>query len=147
MAKTNILVIASQFNELIVRHLLQGCLDELSLRGIAQDSVQTVWVPGAFELPVTAARAARSGKFHGIVALGAVIRGETPHFDFVAGEAARGLMDVAVETGIPIGFGVLTTDSADQALARCGIKGPNKGRESAQVVLHMLEQFRSLGWK
>lgn len=140
-----ILVIASAFNELIVRHLVQGCEAELADQGLGRDSVRITWVPGAFEVPVLAARAARSGKFDAIIALGAVIRGETPHFDYVAGEAARGIMDVSVKTGIPVIFGILTTDNADQAIARCGIKGPNKGREAAAAAVIMLKRIQELG--
>ncbi len=144
MPKKNILIIASAFNELIVKQLVQGCEAELEERGINAEQCQLVWVPGAFEAPGLAAQAARSGRYAAIIALGAVIRGETAHFDFVAGEAARGLMDVSINTGVPVVFGILTTDTADQALARCGIKGPNKGREAAATALSMMATYQKL---
>jgi len=139
------LIIAARFNEFITNSLLSGAQSSFADADISSKNVDIVWVPGCFEIPTVAAKAARSGKYSGIVCLGAVIRGETPHFDFVAGECARGLMNIAVETTTPIGFGILTTDNADQALARCGIKTTNKGREAAQTVLMTQKALLKIG--
>lgn len=116
------LIIASRFNELITESLVAGAQRSFQESGLDADQVKLLWVPGAFEIPVAAARAARSQAFQSIVCLGAVVRGETPHFDYVAGPCASGLMTVSIETGIPIIFGVLTTDTVDQALNRAGLK-------------------------
>lgn len=131
------LILVSRFNELITKALLTGAEDALAEAGATEHD--TLWVPGCFELPMLAAQAARSGAYASVICLGAVIRGETPHFDYVAGETAAGLMRVGIETGVPVIFGVLTTDTADQALARCGIKGGNKGREAAATALAMIK--------
>ena len=133
------LILVSRFNELITKSLLSGAEDALQDAGVAESERDILWVPGCFELPALAAQAARSGSYASVVCLGAVIRGETPHFDLVAGEAAAGLMRVSVETTVPIVFGVLTTDNAEQALARCGIKGGNKGREAVVTALDTLK--------
>jgi 6,7-dimethyl-8-ribityllumazine synthase len=134
-----ILIIVARFNDMITRSLLAGATDALREAGLKDEQVKTVWVPGSFEVPVVAAKAARSGKYAAVICLGAVIRGETPHFDFVAGQAASGLMSIGLETGIPVIFGILTTDTIEQALARSGIKGGNKGRDSAQAALEMIK--------
>jgi 6,7-dimethyl-8-ribityllumazine synthase len=134
-----ILIIVSRFNDMITRSLLAGASDALTESGLKGDQVKTIWVPGSFEIPVVAAKAARSGKYSAVICLGAVIRGETPHFDFVAGQAASGLMNIGLETGIPVIFGILTTDTIEQALARSGIKGGNKGRDSALAALEMIK--------
>ena len=134
-----ILIIVARFNDMITRSLLAGATDALREAGLKDEQVKTVWVPGSFEIPVVAAKAARSGKYAAVICLGAVIRGETPHFDFVAGQAASGLMSIGLETGIPVIFGILTTDTIEQALARSGIKGGNKGRDSAQAALEMIK--------
>ena len=134
-----ILIVVARFNDMITRSLLVGATDCLRDSGVKDSHVAVVWVPGSFEIPVVAAKAARSGKYSAVICLGAVIRGETPHFDFVAGQAASGVMNIALETGIPVIFGVLTTDTIEQALARSGIKGGNKGRDSAQAALEMIK--------
>lgn len=131
------LIVASQFNDMISKALMDGATSTLRDAGLSESDVEQIWVPGCFELPVVAAQAARSNRYSGVICLGCVIRGETPHFDFVAGEAARGLMQVGIDTGVPIIFGVLTTDNEQQALARSGLKGGNKGRDAAQAALHM----------
>ena len=138
------LIITAKFNELITNALLDGARAEFRERGVDADTVDEVFVPGCFEMPGAAARAAKSGRWNAIICLGAVIRGETPHFDYVAGEAARGLTQVSVDTGLPVIFGVLTTDTADQALARCGIKGGNKGRDAAAAAISMASLGRCL---
>jgi 6,7-dimethyl-8-ribityllumazine synthase len=139
LKQKKILIVVARFNDMITRSLLVGATDCLRDSGVRDVDVKVVWVPGSFEIPVVVAKAARSGKYAAIICLGAVIRGETPHFDFVAGQAASGCMSVAVETGLPVIFGVLTTDTIEQALARSGIKGGNKGRDSAQAALEMMK--------
>ena len=136
------LIVASRFNDLITKALLSGAQEAFADAGVT--GVDLLWVPGAFELATVAAKAARSQAYAGVVCLGAVIRGETPHFDLVAGQAAAGLQKVAVDTGVPVIFGVLTTDTAEQALARCGIKSGNKGAEAAQAALAMTKTLSRL---
>jgi 6,7-dimethyl-8-ribityllumazine synthase len=130
------LIIVARFNDMITRCLLTGAEDVFKESGLAEVT-ETIWVPGCFEIPAVAAKAARSGRYSAIITLGAVIRGETPHFDFVAGECARGVMDVSVETGVPVIFGVLTTNTVEQALNRSGIKYGNKGRDAASAAIEM----------
>jgi 6,7-dimethyl-8-ribityllumazine synthase len=137
-------VIASRFNETIGRRLVSGALDCLRRHGVAEEDLFVAWVPGAFELPAAARRIATSGDVDAIVCVGAVIRGETPHFDYVAGHAARGIGDVALNTGIPVTFGVLTTDNVEQAAARAGGKLGNKGFEAALAALELTNLFASL---
>jgi 6,7-dimethyl-8-ribityllumazine synthase len=132
-------VVASRFNELIVDQLLNGALETLTKHGVSSDRITVVRVPGAWELPLACQQLAKSGKVHGIVALGCVIRGGTPHFDYVAGEAARGLAAVSLETGVPVGLGVLTTNTVQQALERVDeTKVGHRGIESALATLHMV---------
>jgi len=139
-----IVILAARFNELIVRSLVDGAVDTLRRHGAADADIHVVRVPGAFELPLTAQRLAKLRKYDGIAALGAVIRGQTPHFDFVCGECAAGLNRVSLEHGIPIGFGVLTTDTMDQALDRAGGKGGNKGADAVLATLEMISLLRQL---
>lgn len=132
-------VVASRFNELIVEQLLSGALETLTKHGVSADRITVVRVPGAWELALACQQLAKSGKVHGIVALGCVIRGGTPHFDYVAGEAARGLAAVSLETGVPIGLGMLTTNTLQQALERVDeAKVGHRGVESALATLHMV---------
>jgi len=138
-------IVASRFNDLIVQRLVDGAVDTLKRHGVDMDSrVTLVWVPGAIELPVVAARAARSGNYDAIIGLGCVIRGGTAHFDFVAGEAAKGLASVALATGVPVAFGVLTTDTVEQAIERAGTKMGNKGQEAALSALEMVSLFKRM---
>lgn len=139
-----IVILAARFNELIVRSLVDGAVDTLRRHGAADANIHVVRVPGAFELPLAAQRLAKLRKYDGIAALGAVIRGQTPHFDFVCGECAAGLNRVSLEHGIPIGFGVLTTDTMDQALDRAGGKGGNKGADAVLATLEMISLLRQL---
>jgi 6,7-dimethyl-8-ribityllumazine synthase len=132
-------VIAARFNEQIVDELLRGCLDRLAELGLDSSKVQVHRVPGAFELPVAAKLAGKTGRFAAIICLGAVIRGDTPHFDFVAGEAARGIQQVAIELSIPVIFGVLTTHTEEQARQRLGA-----GRRAADAAVEMLSLKKSL---
>ena len=131
-----ILIVVARFNEFITKALLSGAESTLKDRGI--DDYEICWVPGCFEIPVIAANAARTKRFAAVIALGCVIRGETPHFDYVAGETAAGLMIVSVQTGTPIIMGVLTTNTVDQAMNRAGIKFGNKGRDAAQTAIEMI---------
>lgn len=137
-------IVAARFNESIVQRLVDGALDCFARHGVPDEYVSTAWVPGAFELPVAAKRIASSGEVDAVVCLGAVIRGDTPHFDFVAGAAAQGITDAALATGIPIAFGVLTTDSVEQADQRAGGKMGNKGFEAALAAIEMSNLFASL---
>ena len=136
-------VIVSRFNEFITKKLLEGALNTLEESGVDTDNITVVWVPGSFELPATVAEAIETG-FDIAVCLGVVIRGETAHFDFVAGEAARGIAAIATEKRFPVGFGVITAEDTDQALARAGGKKGNKGREAALAALEMADVFRRL---
>lgn len=137
-------VIASRFNETIGRSLLDGALDCLTRHGVTENDITVAWVPGAFELPAAAKRIAESGEVDAIVCVGAVIRGETPHFDYVAGHAAKGIGDASLATGIPIMFGVLTTDTLEQATSRAGGKMGNKGFEAALGAIEMANLYASL---
>jgi 6,7-dimethyl-8-ribityllumazine synthase len=130
-----VVVVASRFNETVTRPLVDGALEALVAHEVAFDDIDVVWVPGAWELPLAARRALESGRYDALIALGAVIRGDTPHFDFVAGEASRGLALVCIDAGIPIGFGLLTCDTMDQALARAGGVHGNKGWDAAVAAL------------
>ncbi len=129
-------LVASRFNEVVVRHLVEGAVDCLRAKG-ANEGSELVWVPGAFELPLVARRLAASGRFAAVVCLGAVIRGETPHFDHVAEQAANGIREAAVATGVPVIFGVLTTDTFEQAMDRAGGAHGNKGWDAAVAALEM----------
>jgi len=137
-------IIAARFNADIVDELLAGCQRRLTEMKIIDDRVDVFRVPGAFELPLVAQHLARGGTVDGVVCLGAVIRGDTPHFDYVAGECAAGIMRVSLDTGVPIVFGVLTVDDLDQALARCGGAVGNKGEESAATAVEMVSLLRQI---
>jgi 6,7-dimethyl-8-ribityllumazine synthase len=137
-------VLAAHFNGQVVDRLLGGALEGLASCGVAPGDVTVTWVPGAFELPLAALHAARSGRFDAVICLGAVIRGETSHFDYVAGEAARGIQRVGLDTGVPVMFGVLTTDSVEQAMARAGGAHGNKGMDCARSALEMVTMIDDL---
>jgi 6,7-dimethyl-8-ribityllumazine synthase len=130
-------IAASRFNRLVTDPLVAGAVEALRRHGVAEADVDVAWAPGSFELPLVAARLAATGRYAGVVALGAVVRGATAHFDYVAGEAAAGLGAVARASGVPVAFGVLTTDTMEQALDRAGGKAGNKGAEAALTVLEM----------
>lgn len=140
----SIAVIAGRFNRFVVDQLVAGATDALKRQGIEESRQVLVWVPGAFELPVMARQLAESGKFDAVIALGAVIRGGTPHFDFVAGECASGLTRVSLDYGIPVTFGVLTTDTVEQALERAGTGEGNKGFDAAMTAMEMVETMRAV---
>lgn len=137
-------VLASRFNETITHKLVDGALDALTRHGAAFDDIDVVWVPGAWELPVAARFLLASERYHALVAVGAVIRGETPHFDYVAGEASRGLADASAEFDVPVGFGLLTCDTMAQAEARAGGEHGNKGWDAALAALEMADLFDRL---
>ena len=128
-------IAVSRFNGIVTSKLLDGAVAAFRRQGVSDDDLEVAWTPGAFELPLAALRLARSGQFDAVVCLGAVIRGETPHFDHVAGQTASGVQRVALETGVPCIFGVLTTDDLDQALERAGGSAGNKGYEAAEAAL------------
>jgi 6,7-dimethyl-8-ribityllumazine synthase len=132
-----IAIVASRFNGFIVEKLVEGAVGQLQKLGVAEDAVSVVWVPGAFEIPAVARRLASSRRFDAVICLGAVIRGATPHFDYVAGEAAKGIAAAGRESPVPVIFGVLTTDTVDQAIERSGTKGGNKGVEAASAAIEM----------
>lgn len=137
-------IAVARFNSDITEPLLEGCTRALSDRGAADADVSVWWVPGAFELPVVAKRLADSGKVDAVVCLGAVVRGETPHFDYVAGGATQGLVQAAVDTGVPVIFGVLTVDTREQAFDRIGGKEGHKGEEAALTAIEMVRLLRKL---
>ena len=141
---TRFAIVASRFNEMIVDALVEGARACLAKHGLADEDIELAWTPGAFELPLVARRLATTGEFDGVICLGAVIRGGTPHFDYVAGEAARGIADAARDTGVPVIFGVLTTDSLEQARDRAGGKHGNKGWDAAMAAIEMASLLGSL---
>lgn len=130
-------IVAGRFNEFIVSKLVSGALDALKRHGAKEGEVDIAWVPGAFEIPLIAQKMAESGKYDAVITLGAVIRGSTPHFDYVCSEAAKGVAQVNMKTGVPTVFGVLTTDSIEQAIERAGTKAGNKGWEAAVTAIEM----------
>jgi 6,7-dimethyl-8-ribityllumazine synthase len=137
-------IVASRFNQFIVEQLVAGAKDAIKRRDVDEEQQILVWVPGAFELPLLADQLAASGNFDAIIALGAVIRGGTPHFDYVAGECASGLNRVALDRGIPVSFGVLTTDTIEQALERAGTGEGNKGFDAAMTAIEMVQTMRTV---
>ena len=139
-----IAIVGSRFNATISGRLVEGAIDCLRRHGVSEDRMLLIWVPGAFELAATASRIAASGEADAVVCVGAVIRGETPHFDYVADSAATGLLKVGVDTGLPVSFGVLTCDTTEQAEARAGGKMGNKGFEAALAALEMANLFAAL---
>ncbi|WFS64374.1 6,7-dimethyl-8-ribityllumazine synthase [Pseudodesulfovibrio thermohalotolerans] len=139
-----IAIVAARFNDFIVDRLISGAVDYLVRHGASEDDLTLVRLPGAFELPIAAQKLARSGNYDGVVVLGAVIRGATPHFDYVCSECAKGVAHSTMETGVPMGFGLLTCDSLDQAIERAGSKGGNKGVEAASAMLETIRVLEQL---
>jgi 6,7-dimethyl-8-ribityllumazine synthase len=139
-----IAIVASRFNEMIVDSLVRGAVDTLLRHGASEKQIELIRVPGAFDLPFVVRRVAASKRYDAVVALGAVIRGATPHFDYVAGQCAAGLARVAEETGIPVAFGVLTTETIEQAIERAGTKAGNKGADAALCALELANLLRRL---
>ena len=139
-----IAIVATRWNEFIVERLTAGAKDALKRHGVSEDAIDVAMAPGAYEVPFVAKKLAETGRYHGVVALGCVIRGATPHFDYVAGEAASGIAAAARETGIPISFGVLTVDTIEQAIERAGTKAGNKGAEAALATVELINLTRSI---
>jgi len=137
-------IVAARFNEFISNKLLGGALDALARHGVKDDEITVAWVPGAFEIPVAARKMAESGAYDAIIAIGAVIRGGTPHFDYVAAEVSKGVSQVALQTGVPVLFGVLTTDTIEQAIERAGTKAGNKGFDAAVAAIEMVNLMEQL---
>ena len=137
-------IVVSRFNEFITSKLLGGAEDAIRRTGGNTDEVVLVWVPGAYEIPLAAQKLAASGKFDAVIALGAVIRGATPHFDYVCAEAAKGVAQASLSTGVPVAFGILTTENIQQAVERAGTKSGNKGYDAAMSAIEMANWFRAL---
>lgn len=135
-------IIVGRFNEFIGGKLLDGALDALKRHGVDEKDISLIWVPGAFEIPLAAKRLATSDNYDAIICLGAVIRGATPHFDYVANEVSKGIANISIETGVPISFGVLTTDTIEQAIERAGTKAGNKGFDAANTAIEMVNLFK-----
>lgn len=140
----NFAVVVSRFNDFITSRLLEGCLDALLRHGAEEERITVVKVPGSYEIPLTAKKLAGSGKFQAVIALGAVIRGGTPHFEYVAAEVSKGIAQVMLETGVPVSFGVITADSIEQAIERAGTKSGNKGYAAAMSALEMARVLEKL---
>lgn len=137
-------IVAARFNEFIVSKLLGGCEDVLVRHGVDPNDISVAWVPGAFEIPLIASKMAKSGKYDAVIALGAVIRGSTSHYDYVCSEVSKGVATVALNSDIPVMFGVLTTDTIEQAIERAGTKAGNKGADCAEGAIEMVNLIRAL---
>ncbi len=137
-------LVAARFNHFIVEHLVGGATDGLKRHGVADDAIDLIWVPGSYEIPLVARRLAASGRYAALICLGAVIRGDTDHYDYVAGEAAKGVAQASLATGVPLIFGILTCDTLEQAINRAGAKAGNKGFEAALTAIEMVNLLRKL---
>ena len=137
-------IVASRFNEIIVNKLLGGAVDGLVRHGVEEDNITAAWVPGAFEIPLAADKMAASGKYDAVIAVGAVIRGSTSHYDYVCAEVSKGVAQASVKNGVPVMFGVITTDNIEQAIERAGSKAGNKGAECAAGAIEMVNLIRAM---
>ena len=137
-------VVVTRFNEFITSKLLSGAIDGLKRHGVSESDIDVAWIPGAYEIPLVAKKMAESTKYHVVITLGAVIRGATPHFDYVSGEVSKGVANVGLETGVPVIFGVLTTDSIEQAIERAGTKARNKGYEAGVTAIEMVNVLKEI---
>ncbi len=137
-------IVAARFNEFITSKLVSGAMDGLLRHDVAEEDVSLAWVPGAFEIPVIASRLAKSGKYDAVICLGAVIRGSTSHYDYVCSEVSKGIASVSLETGVPVMFGILTTDNIEQAIERAGTKAGNKGYDCALGAIEMVNLLREI---
>ncbi len=137
-------IIASRFNEIIVNKLLGGAVDGLVRHGVEEENITAAWVPGAFEIPVAASKMAKSGKYDAVICVGAVIRGDTSHYDYVCNEVSKGIAQVGLASGIPVLFGVVTTENIEQAIARAGSKAGNKGYDCALSAIEMVNLMRQM---
>ncbi len=138
-------VVISRFNEFITSKLLEGTKDALLRHGVNQDNIDVAWVPGAFEIPLVARNLAQSKRYDAVICLGAVIRGATPHFEYVAAEVTKGIAKVGLETGLPVSYGIITADTLEQAIERAGTKAGNKGFDAAVDTIEMVNLLRSIG--
>ncbi len=134
-------LVVSRFNEFITNKLLGGAVDALTRHGVKDDEIEVVWVPGSFEIPYMASRMAKTGKYDAVVCLGAVIRGSTPHFDYIAAEVSKGIAQTGLTTGVPVLFGVITCDTIEQAIERAGTKAGNKGADAALSAIEMVNLY------
>ena len=139
-----IAIVVARFNEFITSKLLSGCIDCLIRHEAADEDLTVAWVPGAFEIPMAAKKLAESGKYDAVICLGAVIRGATPHFDYVCAEASKGIAQVSMQTGVPVAFGVLSTENIQQAVERAGTKAGNKGVDCAMTAMEMVNLFKEM---
>lgn len=146
-AKAKFAIVAGRFNDFVVERLISGAIDCLSRHGVEESAISVVRVPGAFEIPSTAAKLAAAGEYSAIICLGAVIRGDTPHFEYVSAEVSKGIAAVSMQTGVPVIYGILTTDSVDQAVERAGTKAGNRGFTAALDALEMVDLNSKLGSK
>ena len=137
-------IVASRFNDFITQRLLEGCVDELLRHGAKEADINVVWAPGAFEIPVLASHMAKSKKYDSVICLGTIIKGATPHFDYIANEVSKGIASVSLNTGIPVMFGIITADSIEQAIERAGMKQGNKGRDAARSAIEMVNLVSEL---
>jgi 6,7-dimethyl-8-ribityllumazine synthase len=137
-------IVVARFNSLITSQLLEGARDGLLRHGVAEENIDVAWVPGSFEIPVIAKKLAGSGRYDAVICLGAVIRGSTPHFDYVAAEVSKGVAAAGFQTGLPVIFGVLTTDTTEQAIERAGVKAGNKGYDAAVTAVEMANLIRAI---
>ncbi len=137
-------IVASRFNEIIVNKLLGGAVDGLVRHGVEEDNITAAWVPGAFEIPVAALKMAQSGKYDAVICVGAVIRGDTSHYDYVCNEVSKGIAQVGLNTGIPVLFGIVTTENIEQAIARAGSKSGNKGYDCALSAIEMVNLMEQM---
>ena len=137
-------IVASRFNEIIVNKLLGGAVDGLVRHGVEDENITAAWVPGAFEIPITAQKMAQSGKYDAMICVGAVIRGDTTHYDYVCNEVSKGIAQVGLATGVPVLFGVITTENIEQAISRAGSKGGNKGYDCALSAIEMVNLLRQM---
>ena len=137
-------IVATRFNEVVVSKLIDGAADGLSRHGVDMDTVDLAWVPGAFEIPLVASKMAKSGKYDAVICLGAVIRGSTSHYDYVCNEVSKGIATVSLESGVPVLFGVLTTENIEQAIERAGTKAGNKGYDCAVSAIEMVNLLREM---
>lgn len=137
-------IVVSRFNEFVTQKLLDGCLDCLKRHNAAEDNITLAWVPGAFEIPYLALRMANSKKYDAVICLGTIIRGETPHFDYIANQVSRSIAQISLETGVPVIFGIITTDNLEQAIERAGTKAGNKGWDAALSAMEMADLFKKI---
>ena len=138
-------VVVSRFNEFITRKLLDGAQDALLRHGVSEEDIDIAWVPGSFEIPLVASKLAQSKRYDAIICLGAVVRGATPHFEYIAAEVTKGIAKVGLETGLPISYGVITTDTLEQAIERAGTKAGNKGFDAAVDAIEMVNLLKNIG--